>query len=120
MAKKQEEQTIDGQGKTLVSRPFAKWGLDWRMAYIQGWKDVYYHWGDDIAEYHADYDKWPNHLQYAYENGRLQAANVRAAGISCASWRKVSDIPDEIDIAMYIAKEKTGTPFPQYRADGGT
>lgn len=122
MAKKHEEKVVitDTQVGVIVSRPFPAWSLEWRMAFIQGWKDAYYHWGDDVGEWHPDYDKWPEYLQYAYENGRLNAAQVRACSIPCKMWKNPSDYPEDVNIAMAIARSKLGSPFPQYRANGGT
>jgi hypothetical protein len=83
-----------------------------RQAYVIGWQNVM-----DDAGWHPAYDTLDRMMQRNYENGRLDATNVKAAGIPCPFWGAISKQPYEIVLAIHNSIVRTGDPRPPMRKE---
>jgi len=86
------------------------WGLmskEWKIAFAIGWQDVIMGNG-----FHAVYDGLDKKRQYAYEQGRLWAANVIAAGMKPTVYKDIrgNKEPEE-QARMRSASMRIGAPI---------
>jgi hypothetical protein len=68
----------------------------------------------------AEFDSLSSVLQRHYEQGRLLAVNIMAAGLPLPEWAEEEHMPAEIDYAHDDANRKVGSPLgagPSHIAD---
>lgn len=94
-------------GQTIRFAKFRHCHSDYRRAYLLGWQH-----GMNGADYPADFDAMLENTQQGYEAGRLDACNVKAAGIPVPYWNTITDLPPEIEAAINVAAWKTGDGQP--------
>lgn len=84
-----------------------------RAAYLFGWQEIML---NDDCPLHPDLDAQPKIVQEWYENGRLDAANVKyyatQNNLTVPFWGTVSKCPEEIARLINGAFWNTGNPRP--------
>jgi hypothetical protein len=63
--------------------------------------------------FHTSYDKWTHVQQLAYENGRMCAVNMRAAGLKPITWNAGVTRPNTYKTMLQRALDRVGNPFGQ-------
>jgi hypothetical protein len=89
---------------------FSRCPSEYRRAYLKGWQD-----GIRELGYPLDYDVLSPYAQAAYEEGRLDACNVKTAGINVIWWDTVSVCPPLIERAISLAIRRIGDSQPRLR-----